>query len=30
LEIGRFSDADRVSVPPFEAASLDPEGLWVP
>jgi len=30
VEIGRFADADRVSVPPFDAISLDLEVLWAP
>lgn len=30
LEIGRFSETDRVAVPPFEAAPIDLEGLWLP
>jgi len=30
VEIGRFADADRVAVPPFEAISLDLEVLWGP
>jgi Uma2 family endonuclease len=29
-EIGRFSDADQVAAAPFEAATLDLDGLWVP
>ncbi len=30
LEIGRFSATDQVAVPPFDAVSIDLEGLWVP
>jgi Uma2 family endonuclease len=29
-EFGRFSDADHVAAPPFEAVTLDLEGLWLP
>jgi len=30
LEIGRFSDSDRVSAPPFEVVSINLEDLWAP
>lgn len=30
VEIGRFADADWVRVPPFEAVSINLEGLWSP
>lgn len=29
-EIGRFTGADQVAVPPFEALTLDLSGLWLP
>ena len=28
-EIGRFAGADQVAVPPFEAVTLDLNGLWL-
>ncbi|WP_089726499.1 Uma2 family endonuclease [Candidatus Thiosymbion oneisti] len=30
IEVGRFAGADQVRVPPFEAVSIDLEGLWLP
>jgi len=30
LEIGRYAAADRVSVPPFDAASIELGSLWMP
>ncbi|WP_089725921.1 Uma2 family endonuclease [Candidatus Thiosymbion oneisti] len=30
LEIGRFAGTDQVAVPPFEAVSIELEGLWLP
>ncbi len=29
-EIGRYSGADKAAVPPFEAVTLDLDGLWLP
>lgn len=29
-EIGKFSEAGRVAVPPFEAVALELDGLWLP
>lgn len=29
-EVARYSDADKVAVPPFEAVTIDLAGLWVP
>jgi Uma2 family endonuclease len=29
-ECGRFTGADQVAVPPFEAVTLDLDGLWLP
>jgi Uma2 family endonuclease len=29
-KFGRFTDADQVAVPPFEAVMIDLDGLWLP
>jgi Uma2 family endonuclease len=29
-ECGRFTGTDQVAVPPFEAVTLDLDGLWLP
>jgi len=30
VEIGRFADADRVRIPPFEVVPIDLKDLWSP
>jgi len=30
VEVGRFTGADQVRIPPFEAVSVDLKGLWLP
>jgi len=29
-EIGRFFGAQKAAVPPFEAVTFDPDGMWLP